>query len=87
MRFTASGSGGVRDSIQRMVLAHAAVMNGVGDWRMSAAASETGATLTVLVPEKDMMKLKALGFIGVLTRGMHHQEHHLAIAKGGHPHP
>ena len=31
-------------------------------------------------------KLKALGFIGVMTVGMHHQEHHLMIARGMHPH-
>jgi hypothetical protein len=32
-------------------------------------------------------KLRALGFIGVLTLGMHHQMHHLMIAKGENPHP
>ena len=30
--------------------------------------------------------ITALGFIGVMTRGMHHQDHHLMIARGEHPH-
>ena len=34
----------------------------------------------------DELKGYALGFIGVMTRGMHHQEHHLMIARGQHPH-
>jgi hypothetical protein len=86
VRFLVSGSGPVKGSIQRMVTAHAATMNGVGDWKFSAEQTDDGATLSVLVPERDVAKLRALGFIGVLTRGMHHQAHHLMIARGGHPH-
>jgi hypothetical protein len=86
-RFVVSGAGPVRDSIRRMVFAHAATMNGVGGWRMNAAEIDDGATLTVIAPAKDLPKLKALGFIGVLTLGMHHQMHHLMIAKGENPLP
>jgi hypothetical protein len=69
-----------------MVMAHASIMNGVGGWKESAAETSGGASLTVTTPVNDIKKLKALGFIGVMTRGMHHQEHHLMIAQGGHPH-
>ena len=86
-RFVVTGAGPVRDSIRRMTFAHAATMNGVGGWRMSAAEIDDGATLTVIAPAKDAAKLRALGFIGVLTLGMHHQMHHLMIAKGESPHP
>lgn len=86
LRFVVTGAGPVRDSIRRMVLAHAATMDGAGGWRMSAAATDDGASLTVIVPPQDATKLRALGFIGVLTRGMHHQMHHLMIAKGENPH-
>lgn len=86
LRFTVSGEGPVADSIRRMTLAHAGAMNGVGGWRFEAAPTDTGATLTVVTPAADLPKLKALGFIGVLTRGMHHQQHHLMIARGEHPH-
>lgn len=87
LRFVVTGDGPVRDSIRRMVVAHAAAMNGVGGWRMAAAEIDDGATLTVTAPAKDAAKLKALGFIGVLTLGMHHQMHHLMIARGESPHP
>ncbi len=86
MRFTVTGAGAVRDSIRRMVPAHAATMTGAGAWRFTAAEAPDGAVLTVLAPPQDMMKLRALGFIGVLTEGMHHQMHHLMIAQGMNPH-
>ena len=87
LRFVVTGAGPVKDSIRRMIFAHAATMNGVGGWRMSAAEIDDGATLTVVAPAKDAAKLRALGFIGVLTLGMHHQMHHLMIARGENPHP
>jgi hypothetical protein len=86
MRFEASGTGPVRESIRRMVIAHAAAMAGVGPWQYEAAGTETGAILTVKVPKSDTPKLHALGLIGVMTLGVHHQTHHLMIARGGHPH-
>jgi hypothetical protein len=86
MQYVVTGSGSVVASIQRMVTAHAATMNGVDGWNFKAADSEGGAVLTVTVPVKDQIKLRGLGFLGVMTRGMHHQQHHLMIARGGHPH-
>ncbi len=85
-RFTVTGAGPVRESIRRMVTAHAATMNGVDGWRFEAAEVEGGATLVVRPAAKDAAKLPGLGFFGVMTRGMHHQEHHLMIARGGNPH-
>ena len=86
MRYTVTGAGPVQDSIRRMVTAHAAIMNGVDGWHFEAASTEGGAVLTVRPPAKDMAKLRGLGFIGVLARGMHHQMHHLMIARGANPH-
>lgn len=86
LRFVVTGAGPVRDSIRRMIFAHSATMNGVGGWRMSAAEIDDGASLTVIAPAKDAARLRALGFIGVLTAGMHHQMHHLMIARGENPH-
>jgi hypothetical protein len=83
MEFVVQGSGPVRDSIQRMLMAHAATMDGVGGWHLAASATETGAILTVKAPASDLEKLRALGLFGVLAEGMHHQMHHLAIARGG----
>jgi hypothetical protein len=86
IRFVVSGTGPVRDSIQRMVSAHARIMNGVDNWNFVVANTATGADLTVTVPAKDAEKLRGLGFIGVLARGMPHQAHHLMIARGMDPH-
>lgn len=86
MKFTIAGTGPVKDSIQRMVTAHAATINGVGHWQFTASTTETGATLTMMTPPKELSKLQGLGFIGVMARGMHHQQHHLMLALGHNPH-
>jgi hypothetical protein len=88
MRFNVTGEGPVRESIRRMTLAHAAMMNenGLDGWKFEAAEIDGGASMTVLAPAKDIDKLRGLGFLGVLTLGTHHQAHHLMIARGVNPH-
>ena len=86
VRFVVTGAGPIKASLQRMVGAHAATMNGTDGWTFKGAETNDGAVLTVLVPNKDAAKIRGLGFFGVMTHGMHHQEHHLMIARGGHPH-
>jgi hypothetical protein len=61
-------------------------MKSVDGWKFEATEIEGGASLTVHVPTKDVDKLRGLGFLGVLTLGMHHQMHHLMIARGENPH-
>lgn len=86
-RFTVTGTGPVRESIRRMVRAHAETMNGVDGWAFAASEHPDGAVLTVTVASPaDVAKVRALGFIGSMARGMHHQEHHLMIAAGHAPH-
>ena len=86
-RFAVTGADGTVGSIRRMVEAHAATMSGRGGWTYAAEEIPNGATLTVTVEDPaDAAKVRALGFIGVMTRGMHHQEHHLMIARGMAPH-
>jgi hypothetical protein len=87
IRFLATGDGPVVGSIRRMVFAHAAVMNGVGGWTYQPAEIPNGAALTVTVADPgDIAQVKALGFIGILAKGSHHQAHHLMIASGRNPH-
>lgn len=86
VKFVVTGSGEVQGSIQRMVLAHADTMNGANGWKLTGEKIANGAVLTVAAPESELKKVKALGFIGTMTEGMHHQEHHLAIAEGVDPH-
>lgn len=86
IRYTVTGSKAVQDSIRRMVMAHAAMMNSVDGWHFEASKTESGAILTVFPPANKIRGLRGLGFIGVMTRGMHHQEHHLMLARGENPH-
>jgi len=87
MRFTVTGRGPVRDSIRRMVKAHAATMNGRDGWTYTAADDPGGAVLTVVPSRRaDLDKVKGLGFIGIMAYGMHYQEHPLMIATGRAPH-
>ena len=85
IRFIVTGAGAVADSIRRMISAHAATMDGFGGWHFTAKDIGGGAILEVRVPAENLSELKGLGFIGVMTRGMHHQEHHLMIARGEYP--
>ena len=71
-------------SIRAMTVAHIATMNGVEGWDMQAEEVEGGAVMTVRGP--DMARIRGLGFIGLMTVGMHHQAHHLALASGQNPH-
>ena len=82
VRFDVTGEGPVAGSIRRMALAHAATMNGWQGWTFAAEPIEGGAALTVHAPATDAAKLAGLGFFGVITLGMHHQMHHLMIARG-----
>lgn len=84
-RFTAtSPDPAVVASIQAMSVAHIATMNGVEGWTMQAKEVEGGAVMTVTGP--DTARIRGLGFIGIMTIGMHHQTHHLALASGQNPH-
>lgn len=84
-RFLVTGSGAVQDSVRRMVKAHAAAMNEVDGWHFEASDIDGGASLTVWPPAKDAAKLRGLGFFGLMAQGMHHQQHHLMIARGENP--
>ncbi|WP_417710980.1 hypothetical protein [Roseibium aggregatum] len=86
-RFTVTGEGKVTSSIRRMLSAHAATMNGTRGFGYEVAETPGGSILTVSASEpSDLKMLSGLGFIGVMTLGAHHQEHHLALASGQSPH-
>jgi len=74
----------VTASIRAMVPAHVATMNGVEGWAMQVEEVEGGVIMTVTGP--DTARIRGLGFIGLMTVGMHHQAHHMALASGRSPH-
>jgi len=87
IRYDVTGNGALRDAIRRMVKAHARTVSGTDGMTMLAEDAPEGAVMTVTVEDPATLpRLKALGFIGLVTLGMHHQEHHLMIASGRGPH-
>lgn len=82
IEFAVTGDGRTRDAIKRMVPAHVHELAALG-WNAKTAELPNGVTLTVAATDKTpLAKLKALGFIGVMVQGGHHQPHHLMMAKG-----
>jgi hypothetical protein len=81
-----TGEGRTRDAIKRMVPAHARELASLG-WQAKTEDLPNGVKLTVITTDhKQAVKLKALGFMGIMVQGAHHQPHHLMMAKGEHVH-
>jgi hypothetical protein len=81
-----TGEGRTRDAIKRMVPAHVHELASLG-WNANTSELPDGVTLTVTVNNAvSLAKLKALGFIGIMVQGGHHQPHHLMMAKGAFVH-
>ena len=86
-RYFVAGESAIRGSIDRMINGHAETMNGVNGMNISSETVPDGTIMTVtFAAPEDLSKLEGLGFIGVMALGMHHQDHHLMVAKGEDPH-
>lgn len=85
-----TGDAQVSASIQRMLGAHAPMVEALGGWRASTSPIPGGLRFVVVASNaKDVAtinRIRGLGFIGLMTQGAHHTEHHLAIAKGAGAH-
>ena len=82
IEFTVTGEGRTLESIKRMVPAHVKQLHEIG-WNAKTDELPNGVKLTVMSSDaQPLTKLKALGFIGIMVQGGHHQPHHLMIAKG-----
>jgi hypothetical protein len=69
-------------AIKRMVPAHVRELARLG-WNAKTEELPDGVKLTVVSADaKEAVKLKALGFMGIMVQGGHHQPHHLMMAKG-----
>jgi hypothetical protein len=81
-----TGTGRTVQAIHHMIPAHARELDALDDLRASAVTAPDGARLTVTAGQpndaKVVAKIRGLGFIGLLTVGAHHQEHHLSLARG-----
>jgi hypothetical protein len=80
-----TGEGRTLDAIKRMVPAHVAELRELG-WNAKSDELPNGVRLTVMASDaQPLIKLKALGFMGIMVQGSHHQPHHLMMAKGEMP--
>ena len=65
-----------------MVPAQANELREIG-WNAKSEKLPNGVKLTVAASEtQPLTKLKALGFMGIMVQGNHHQMHHLMMAEG-----
>jgi hypothetical protein len=86
IEFTVTGEGRTLEAIKRMVSAHVKELHEIG-WNAKTDELPNGVKLTVMASDaQPLTKLKALGFIGIMVQGGHHQPHHLMMAKGEHVH-
>jgi hypothetical protein len=77
-----TGEGRTLDAIKRMLPAHAHELGAIG-WTAQTENLPNGKKLIVTSNDpKQATKLKALGFMGIMVQGAHHQVHHLMMAKG-----
>ncbi len=77
-----TGEGRTLEAIKRMVPAHVNELREIG-WNAKSDELPNGIKLTVTASEaQPLPKIKALGFMGIMVEGSHHQPHHLMIAMG-----
>jgi predicted RNA binding protein YcfA (HicA-like mRNA interferase family) len=77
-----TGQGRTLAAIKRMVPAHTHELVGLG-WNARTEELPNGVKLVVTSSDpRQAVKLKALGFMGIMVQGAHHQPHHLMMAKG-----
>jgi hypothetical protein len=77
-----TGEGRTLVAIMRMVPAHVAELVKLG-WNAKSEDLPNGVKLVVTSSDPEQAtKLRALGFMGIMVQGGHHQHHHLMMAKG-----
>jgi hypothetical protein len=94
LRMDITGTGRTEQAIRGMVGPHANELNQMKEWSAKAEGIPGGLRLTVVAKDptdaKTVARIRGLGFIGLLVQGVHHQPHHLAMARGertvGHDH-
>ena len=82
IEITVTGEGRTLEAIKRMVPAHVNELREIG-WSAKSEDLPNGVKLSVIASEaQPLTKLKALGFMGIMVQGGHHQPHHLMMAMG-----
>ena len=75
------------DSLSRALKAHPSMMQSETGWTMGVEQNKERFTLTIETQKpEEITRLRALGYIGVMALGDHHQVHHWLMASGSNPH-
>ena len=85
IEISVTGEGRTLQAIQRMVPAHAQELTRIG-WTAATEDLPNGVKFSVTTSDsKRVVKLRALGFMGIMVLGTRHRSHHLMMAKGEFP--
>ena len=81
-----TGAGRTAQAIRNMIVPHAAELDQMPGWSAKTEPISDGVRLTVISRDpsdsKAVVRIRSLGFAGLLVQGGHHGPHHLAMAKG-----
>lgn len=84
---TVTGDAESLATAKRMVPAHAHELSKDDRWVVKTETAENAVTLTVTSDNpQTAMRIKALGFYGLMASQDHHRAHHFIIATGGDAH-
>ncbi len=74
-------------SLERVLSAHPPMMEREAGWHMDVSTQDEEFVLRVTDPSGEATeKIRALGYIGILAFGAHHQRHHWMLVQGESPH-
>lgn len=80
-------SDSARASLRRVLAAHPMMLKREAGWYMDVSADEKDILLIVTDPSgRETEKIRALGYMGLLAYGAHHQRHHWKLVQGKSPH-
>jgi len=78
--YRVTGTDRTLEAIRNMVPMHASQMTSETSWTARAEEIRNGIEVTVTAETEDQVqKIRALGFIGFMVSGEHHDQHHMAI--------
>ena len=87
IHYLITGEGRVLEAIQRMVASHAAQVTEEIGWLTKTQDRRKGVSLTVTSDDPaQIAQIRALGFMGFMVLGEHHEDHHLIMAGGASDH-
>lgn len=85
--FRVTGDAETALSAQRMIVAHAPMLETATGWGVATKTVSDGVELVVTARSRDeVSQIEGLGFYGLMTIGAHHHQHHMMMAMGHDPH-